>query len=174
MNVIRHDAVSVNEKFASGGMESDAVDEPARDARVRPERAAIVKTERDEVEPPPTVVSLRKANVFALEIGHERPAQNRKHAALKTAALHLNLHASHLGVVRQSREPAQGGKLRTRGYVGKKSDREMSTAKMPRCPLVPQGKKVADTKTSSEDAGLPGPNHRDAQFAKGPGATFKP
>ena len=29
-------------------------------------------------------------------------------------------------------------------------------------------------KTNREDAGLPGLNHRDAQFAKGPGATFKP
>ena len=50
MDVIRHDAIGVDEKFVIRGVFAELVDDPLRDAWVCAEAAAILEAERDEVE----------------------------------------------------------------------------------------------------------------------------
>jgi len=97
MEVIRHDAVGVNKKFAIRGVFAEPVNDPLRDARVCTERASIIEAERDEVQSPAAIISGRQTDVLAPQISgccHGTYISTvkiwckSKHAALKAAALH--------------------------------------------------------------------------------------
>jgi len=68
MNVVRHEAIGVNEKSAGGGVFSQAACQPRSQGRVRSEAPALMKTERNEIEISAAIPQGREPDIFALEL----------------------------------------------------------------------------------------------------------
>jgi len=73
VDVVRHNAIGVNEETAGSGMRSKLVDDPARYASIRTESTPTVEAESDEIELAPHIAFGSQANVFAVEFGHGLP-----------------------------------------------------------------------------------------------------
>lgn len=67
MNVVRHHAIGVNEKFACAGVLSKFGNDPARNSRVGSEPGPMVETQCDEVDSPAAIRFGAQADVLALE-----------------------------------------------------------------------------------------------------------
>lgn len=75
MRVVRHEAISVNEKSAGGGMFSQATGQPRSQGRVRSEAPALMETECNEIEISTAIPRGREPDIFAFELsggGHSQ------------------------------------------------------------------------------------------------------
>ena len=75
VQVIGHDAVSMDEKQASSGVFLEARNQPTSDVRVSAKTAAALEAQSNKIGAPTEIVTRRQANVFAFQRGlrgHER------------------------------------------------------------------------------------------------------
>ncbi len=81
MQVVRHNAVSVDEERAKAGMFMQAGDQPVSEARVCTEAAAIMEAERNEIHRAAAIPVCWKPDVLVLEFsgcGHDCASQRRR------------------------------------------------------------------------------------------------
>lgn len=90
VDVVRHDAVGVDEKLAARSARAEFVNDPARDAAIGSEAATVVEAERHKVGLSSDIAFGGQADILAAKFGHgcQKPIQD---AGLKNPALHVNL-----------------------------------------------------------------------------------
>ena len=91
VHVVGHNAIRMDEKRAGRGVSSQAGDDPPRDAGVRAKPAAVVEAERQEIKASAAITVDGEPDVSALELGGGHGYLSPERAALKAAALRLNL-----------------------------------------------------------------------------------
>ena len=89
VQMVRHDTVGMDKKEASSSVFLEARNQPTSDARISAEAATAVEAQSNKIGGPTEIIARRKTNVLAFQRG--RDGHERKDAALKAAALHLNL-----------------------------------------------------------------------------------
>jgi hypothetical protein len=95
VNVVGHDAIRVNKKGASDGMFPKGFNQPAGDARIGTETAAPIETHRHEIRITAKISRGGQSDVFSVRSSRRgHVATGKQLAALKTAALRLNLTAT--------------------------------------------------------------------------------
>ena len=75
VQMVRHDAIGMDEKGASRSVFSEARDQPTSDARISAETATALEAQSNKIGAPTEIITRMQANVLAFQCGrrgHER------------------------------------------------------------------------------------------------------